>query len=119
VQKKIDGIRLTLQDGLGVADVDIIEIPVLFNSLGKEFPGRFLTETTNMVNSLLVGKTFIVPDPHGPLVDGKDVLLQAVKDRLEPIGCRVMAVDDFFPYHRYLGEVHCGTNATRRSAIVR
>jgi len=119
VQKKIDGVRLTLQDGLGVADVDIIEIPVLFNSLGKEFPGCFLSETTNMVNSLLVGKTFIVPDPHGPLVDGKDVLLQAVKDRLEPIGCRVMAVDNFFPYHRYLGEVHCGTNATRRPAIVR
>jgi len=119
VQKKIDGVRRTLQDGLGVADEDIIEIPVLFNSLGQEFPGRFLSETTNMVNSLLIGKTFIVPDPHGPLVNGKDVLLEAVKDRLEPLGCRVLAVDNFFPYHRYLGEVHCGTNATRRPAISR
>ena len=119
VQKKIDGVRRRLQEGLGVADEDIIEIPVLFNSLGKEFPGRYLAETTNMVNSLLVGTTFIVPDPHGPIVEGKDVLLQAVKDRLEPLGCRVVAVDDFFPYHRYLGEVHCGTNATRRPATAR
>ncbi len=119
VQKKIEGVRRTLQDGLGIADEDIIEIPVLFNSLGKEFPGRYLTETTNMVNSLLVGKTFIVPDPHGPIVNGKDVLLEAVKDRLEPLGCRVLAVDNFFPYHRDLGEVHCGTNATRRPAIAR
>jgi hypothetical protein len=119
VQKKIEGVRRTLQDGLGIADEDIIEIPVLFNSLGTEFPGRYLTETTNMVNSLLVGKTFIVPDPHGPIVNGKDVLLEAVKDRLEPLGCRVLAVDNFFPYHRDLGEVHCGTNATRRPAIAR
>jgi protein-arginine deiminase len=116
VQKKIDGVRRTLQEGLGVADKDIIEIPVLFSSPGEKYAGRTCTETTNMVNSLLVGNTFIVPDPHGPLVNGKDVLLQAVKDRLEPLGCRVVAVDNFYPYHRFLGEVHCGTNATRRTS---
>jgi len=116
VQEKIDGVRRTLQEGLGVADQDIIEIPVLFSSPWKKYAGRYCTETTNMVNSLLVGNTFIVPDPHGPLVNGKDVLLQAVKDRLEPLGCRVVAVDNFYPYHRFLGEVHCGTNATRRPA---
>ncbi|MGB8951730.1 MAG: protein-arginine deiminase family protein [Candidatus Aminicenantales bacterium] len=116
VQKKIDGVRRTLQEGLGVADEDIIEIPVLFSSPGEKYAGRYSTETTNMVNSLLVGNTFIVPDPHGPLLNGKDVLLQAVKDRLEPLGCRVLAVNNFYPYHRFLGEVHCGTNATRRPA---
>ena len=114
VQKKIDGVRRTLQEGLGVADKDIIEIPVLFSSPWQKYAGRTCTETTNMVNGLLVGSTFIVPDPHGPLVNGKDVLLQAVKDRLEPLGCRVVAVDNFYPYHRFLGEVHCGTNATRQ-----
>jgi protein-arginine deiminase len=119
VQKKIDGVRRTLQDGLGVGDDDIIEIPVLFSASWDKYPGRYGAETTNMVNSLLVGKTFIVPDPHGPLVDGKDVLLQAVKDRLEPLGVQVVAVDDFYPYHRYAGEVHCGTNATRRPGTSR
>jgi protein-arginine deiminase len=116
VQKKIDGVRRTLQNGLGVDDEDVIEIPVLFSASWDRYPGRYGAETTNMVNSLLVGKTFIVPDPHGPLVNGTDVLLQAVKDRLEPLGVRVVAVDDFYPYHRYGGEVHCGTNATRRPA---
>ena len=119
VQKKIDGVRHTLQDGLGVADDDIIEIPVLFSSSWDRYPGRYGAETTDMVNSLLLEDILIVPDPHGPLVNGKDVLLQAVKDRLEPLGIRVVAVDDFYPYHRYGGEVHCGTNATRRPSAAR
>jgi protein-arginine deiminase len=119
VQKKIDGVRRTLQAELGISDSDIIEIPVLFDSWPGRFAGRYGALTTNMVNSLLVGKTLIVPDPHGPLVDGTDVLLQAVKDRLEPLGCKVEAVDDFYPYHRYGGEVHCGTNATRLAPVTR
>jgi len=114
VQKKIDGVRAVLQAELGIANADIIEIPVLFDSWPGRFAGRYGALTTNMVNSLLVGKTFIVPDPHGPLVGGTDVLLQAVKDRLEPLGCKVVAIDNFYPYHRYGGEVHCGTNAIRR-----
>lgn len=114
VQEKIDVVRRTLQDGLGIADADIIEIPVLFNSSPKWYPGRYFAETVNMVNSLLIGNELIVPDPLGPIVNGKDVLLQAVKDRLEPLGCQVRPVDNFYPYHRHGGEVHCGTNATRR-----
>ena len=113
VQNKIDAARRTLQAELGIADADIIEIPVLFGTSPGRFEGRYDALTTNMVNSLLVGETFIVPDPHGPVVNGKDVLLQAVRDRLEPLGCKVVAIDDFYPYHRYGGEVHCGTNATR------
>jgi protein-arginine deiminase len=113
-QGKIDGVRRTLQAELGVADADIIEIPVLFGTSPGRFAGRCDALTVNMVNSLLVGETLIVPDPHGPLVGGRDVLLQAVEDRLEPLGCKVAVIDDFYPYHRYGGEVHCGTNATRR-----
>ena len=113
VQARIDAVRRTLQAELGVADADVVEIPVLFNSWPGRFAGRFGALTPNMVNSLQVGGTLIVADPHGPLVDGADVLLQAVKDRLEPLGCKVAAIDNFFPYHRYGGEVHCGTNATR------
>jgi protein-arginine deiminase len=114
VQGKIDAVRRTLQAELGVPDADIIEIPVLFNTFPGRFAGRYEAFTPNMVNSLLVNETLIAPDPHGPFVDGKDVLLQAVKDRLEPLGCRVVAVDNFDSYHRWAGEVHCGTNATRR-----
>ena len=118
-QGKIDGVRRTLQSELGIADADIIEIPVLFGPSPWRFAGRYEALTTNMVNSLLVNQTLIVPDPHGPLVNGTDVLLQAVRDRLEPLGCKVVAIDDFYPYHRYAGEVHCGTNATRRPPLAR
>jgi len=114
VQGKIDAVRRTLQEELGVADADIIEIPVLFNTESGRFSGRYFAETVNMVNGLLLGNDYIVPDPRGPLVNGTDVLLQAVKDRLEPLGCRVVPLDCFYPYHRWGGEIHCGTNATRR-----
>jgi Protein-arginine deiminase (PAD) len=116
VQGKIDAVRRTLQDELGVTDADVIEIPVLFNTESGRFSGRYFAETVNMVNGLLVGNDYIVPDPRGPLVNGKDVLLQAVKDRLEPLGCRVVPLDCFYPYHRWGGEIHCGTNATRLRA---
>jgi protein-arginine deiminase len=114
VQGKIDAVRRTLQTELGVADADIVEIPVLFNSSDEWYKGRYFAETVNMVNGLLVGSDYIVPDPRGPLVGGKDVLLQAVRDRLEPLGCRVVPLDCFYPYHRWGGEIHCGTNATRK-----
>ncbi len=119
VQKKIDAVRRTLQAELGIDDADIVEIPVLFETWPGRFEGRYGALTANMVNSLQVGKTLIVPDPHGPLVGGTDVLLRAVKDRLEPLGCRIAVIDDFSPYHRYGGEVHCGTNATRRPVTPR
>jgi hypothetical protein len=35
---------------------------------------------------------------------------------LEPLGCRVVPLDCFYPYHRWGGEIHCGTNATRLRA---
>jgi protein-arginine deiminase len=113
VQRKIDAVRRTLQSGLGVADADVVEIPVLFNSSDDRYPGRYFAETVNMVNGLLVGDTYIVPDPRGPLVGGKDVLLEAVRARLEPLGCRVVPLDCFYPYHRWGGEIHCGTNTAR------
>lgn len=116
VQGKIDAVRRTLQLELGVADADIVEIPVLFNTSEKWYKGRYFAETVNMVNGLLLGDTYIVPDPRGPLVGGRDVLLQSVRERLEPLGCRVVPVDCFYPYHRWGGEIHCGTNAARRPA---
>jgi protein-arginine deiminase len=116
VQGKIDAVRRTVQAELGVADADIIEIPVLFNTESGRFSGRYFAETVNMVNGLLLGNDYIVPDPRGPQVNGRDLLLQAVKDRLEPLGCRVVPLDCFDPYHRGGGEIHCGTNATRRKA---
>lgn len=114
VQEKIDAVRRTLQVELGVADADVVEIPVLFSSSDDWYRGRYFAETVNMVNGLLVGNDYIVPDPRGPLVGGRDVLLQAVRDRLEPLGCRVVPLDCFYPYHRWGGEIHCGTNAARR-----
>ncbi|MBI3819410.1 MAG: hypothetical protein HY286_12010 [Planctomycetes bacterium] len=113
LQTKIDGIVKLLQKDLGVADGDVVPMPVLFNDSLKEYKNRFVAETPDIVNSLLVGSRLIVPDPHAPLVNGKDIFLEYMRSKLEPLGCDVRPIDDDVPYHRWLGEVHCGTNATR------
>jgi protein-arginine deiminase len=113
-QKKLDALRATLKRDLGVKDEDVVELPVLFHVSMKSYAGRAVAETPSLVNGLLVNGTYIVPDPHGPLVNGKDAFLEDVKRKLEPLGVAVKAIDDFHPYHRWLGDVHCATNATRR-----
>jgi len=109
---QIERIRL-IQAGTTDAEIDrdLGVAPIVRNVLQSK-------GTVNMVNGLLLGNDYIVPDPLGPLVDGKDVLLQAVKDRLEPLGCRVVPLDCFYPYHRWGGEIHCGTIATRRRTLM-
>lgn len=116
-QKKLDAVRAAVREGLGVAEENIIDIPVLFHARGDFYKNRAFAETPDMVNCLVLGRTVIVPDPHGPLVNGKDVLLEDVCRKLAPLGCNVRAIDDFDPYHLGGGEVHCGTNAARRPAI--
>ncbi|MHC4845540.1 MAG: protein-arginine deiminase family protein [Planctomycetota bacterium] len=66
-----------------------------------------------MANALVVGDRFITSDPFGPRVEGVDAFAQPVIDALTPLGLTVDFVDDWYPYHEWWGEVHCGTNAVR------
>jgi len=72
----------------------------------------------DMVNSLVLGQHFISPDPFGPLIEGKDAFKEALRDLLEPWGVMVHFVDNWYPYHSWSGEIHCGTNARRLPATV-
>ena len=57
--------------------------------------------------------TFAAPDPHGPIIAGKDLFKSQLETALGGVGVQVKWVEDWDLYHRFSGEVHCGTNSRR------
>lgn len=61
----------------------------------------------------LSDRVFAAPDPHGPLVSGRDVFKRQAEQAFGRVGVRVHWVEDFQYLHLNGGEVHCGTNLLR------
>jgi protein-arginine deiminase len=106
-QEALDTVRQQLKDGLAVDDSRFVDVPLIFESVD----GAALAHFPDMVNHIVVGAWSIVPDPFGPVVDGKDLLKEAYRG-LAPFRSQVF-VDDWYTYHLNMGEVHCGTNVLR------
>jgi protein-arginine deiminase len=99
----------TLKGEFGLRDSDIIRMPGLFTQRGGSlFP--------NMVNSVVLNGHFLTSDPHGPEVDGKDLLQEYVLGLLADLPLDVHFLDDR-TYHRSGGNVHCATNVRREGAV--
>lgn len=115
VESCIDWNRAVLKRELGLAEGDIIDIPQLFklvgNSRGNSKAQAFFP---NMVNMLVLGKYLGIPKPFGPIIDGRCCLEEEVRSHLEPLGLHCTFINDFYTYHVYNGEVHCGTNVRRK-----
>lgn len=97
--------RAQLCEGLGVEDVDFIEIPTIFQEGIAIIP--------NCVNGLICNNHAILPDPLGPIVNGEDIFAAVIKNDLTNLGVKVHFIDNWDPYHINWGEIHCGTNAIR------
>lgn len=94
----------------GLTPAETVPIPFLhfeiYNGSVAYQPG--------MVNSLVLDATHIAsPNPHGPMIDGKDPFKTNVETSLGSRGIEVTWVEDWDGYHRNLGEVHCGSNVWR------
>lgn len=99
-----------IQDATGLPDDQLIPIPFLH----MDVDGASIAYQPGIVNGLYVdATTFIAPEPHGPIVDGKDILKDATEQELGAIGIDVKWNEDWDMYHRLSGEVHCGTNVRR------
>jgi protein-arginine deiminase len=95
----------------GLTDAEIIKIPFLHTST----QGGSYAYIPGMVNGILVSDThFVVPNPHGPVVDGADIFQKTMTERLAAVGVKVDFAEDWDEYHAALGEVHCGSNARRK-----
>lgn len=117
--KRIDANLDILKRETGLQDHEILRIPALFETssfgndnstalkVGAFFPGA--------VNNLVLSgfKTSVAPNPFGPVVDGKDLISEAITNEYSKIGMNVTFVDDWYTHHSFGGEVHCGTNTVR------
>jgi protein-arginine deiminase len=97
----------------------IYELPVLFDEVADPDFGVGLTAfTPNLVNGHLFENTFVMPKSFvlSPSA-GHDLFEDAAAQELH--GFAVQFVDDYFMYHNFLGEVHCGPNLIREPPDVR
>ncbi|MCI0569443.1 MAG: protein-arginine deiminase domain-containing protein [Myxococcaceae bacterium] len=82
--------------------------------VGPAGPVRLVAYQPGTVNLLALSRTHVVaPDPHGPVVDGRDLFRVQLEEALAPLGITVLWVDSWDYLHQYKGEVHCGTNTVR------
>uniref|UniRef100_A0A8C1E404 Peptidyl arginine deiminase, type II n=1 Tax=Cyprinus carpio carpio TaxID=630221 RepID=A0A8C1E404_CYPCA len=119
VQNCIDWNRDVLKKELGLDDEDIIDLPILFKVLEEKTGPRAVAYYPDMVNMIVLGDQLGIPKPFGPKVNGRCALETEVCSLLEPLGLKCTFIDDFAPYHKLLGEVHCGSNVLRERSPFR
>uniref|UniRef100_F6SFR1 Protein-arginine deiminase type-2 n=1 Tax=Ornithorhynchus anatinus TaxID=9258 RepID=F6SFR1_ORNAN len=110
VQRCLDWNRDILKKELGLTERDIIDLPALF-VVNEQ--GQALAYFPNMVNMIVLQKDLGIPKPFGPMIEEQCCLEAHARALLEPLGLSCTFIDDIFSYHKYMGEVHCGTNVRR------
>jgi len=109
------GVLETTQIAAGLADDEIVEIPIIT----EEVDGGKIAWLPGMVNSLVVGDHFITPNPFGPIINGADIYAKYLLDHLgsalhklgkDGKGMQVHLINDWSGYHVAEGEVHCASN---------
>jgi protein-arginine deiminase len=110
----VDAAVAILRRQVGLADAEIVRLPVLFRMAIKDLAHRpvepLLPNAVNLVNT---GRgVVLVAKQHGPIVPEGDVFAAAVEARLAPLGITVHWVEDL-GYAHPAGEVHCATNVLR------
>ena len=94
----------------GITEAEIVRIPYLHWTTY----GYSVAYQPGTVNGILIdSKNFMPPKPHGPNIGGVDVMEEQFEEAYGAYGVNVHWVEDWDLYHRLLGEVHCGSNATR------
>lgn len=108
---EIDAQVAIIKTATGLTDAEIVRIPYLH----MPYTQGSIAYQPGMVNGLYMApEHFVAPDPHGPEIAGKDMFKKVMEDRFVPYGVTVHWAEDWDLYHRAMGEIHCGTNATRQ-----
>ncbi len=107
---EIDAQIAIVKEATGLGDDEIIRVPYLHEPTA----GRSVAYQPGTVNLLVLSRSVVVaPDPHGPMIGGKDIFKAQLEEELGKQGITVRWADTWDLLHRHAGEVHCGTNATR------
>ncbi len=77
-------------------------------------PGTLIAYYPAAVNGVVVDRhNYIMPAQWGPVIDGVELMGEAVSAAYAKVGIKTWSVDDWYSHHVVGGEVHCGTNAMR------
>ncbi|NVB36323.1 hypothetical protein G6O69_00670 [Pseudenhygromyxa sp. WMMC2535] len=120
----LDAVREQLEAELDLDPEDIIRIPGLFERLSQCPYSAAPLETAALIPGML--NLVVVNLPEEPLRifvsdpfmrtdtsdQGSDPFIAAFADAL-PSAYEIHHVDDWYTYHVYIGEVHCGSNVSR------
>ncbi|PGH20807.1 hypothetical protein AJ80_03434 [Polytolypa hystricis UAMH7299] len=67
-----------------------------------------------VINGVVLSDTqYLAPNPWGPIVDGRDIMADVVKEVYKKAGFDLIFIDDWNSHHTWGGDVHCGTNMIR------
>lgn len=130
-QKHIDRNIALLLEEIPLPETDILRIPTLFKDVTFPWPqtpdghpsrlrlappGERQVKSffPQSINGLVLGSEYVAPKPWGPLVNGKDILEEAIMEIYQRANMTVRFVDDYMSHHVRGGEVHCGTNTLRQ-----
>ncbi|KAL2213064.1 hypothetical protein CC79DRAFT_1326951 [Sarocladium strictum] len=70
------------------------------------------------INSVVLSDTEILaPKQWGPIVDGRDVLEEAVRESYGKLGFNVTFQDNWYTHHLGMGSIHCGSNVWREADV--
>jgi protein-arginine deiminase len=108
---EVDGQLEVLKKELGLDESEIVRVPFLHS---RVYDGSIAYQPATVNGAYLSDGHFAVPDPHGPVIGGKDMFKTQLETALAPHGIQVHFIEDWDLYHVRGGEVHCGTNITRR-----
>ena len=93
----------TMKKEIGIADADIIPLPVYYDGSGLDFAARW----SDPVNSIFINGSFLMGQTDTPAA-----IKASVESKLTAAGIEPVWVDDG-NYHPGGGNVHCGTNAAK------
>jgi protein-arginine deiminase len=134
-QRHIDANLETLLSEIPLTREDVIYVPTLFrdSSYGNWVSDDGLPPHTDSImenerqlmafypasiNGIVIGRHYLSPKPFGPILNGTDVLAQAVETAYARAGMTVGYVDDYLSHHVGAGEIHCGSNTFRQTNAI-
>ncbi|KAJ4321229.1 hypothetical protein N0V84_005477 [Fusarium piperis] len=123
-----------LLEEVPLSESDILRIPTLWENvtypwpntpdghplrLNRAPPGERQVKSffPQSINGLVLGHDYLAPKPWGPVIDGRDILDEAVKGVYARANMTVWLIDDYMSHHVRGGEVHCGTNTLREKDV--
>ncbi|KAM0286069.1 hypothetical protein ACHAQH_001077 [Verticillium albo-atrum] len=68
--------------------------------------------------AVLTDYSVLAPNPWGPVIDGVDILAEAVTAAYAQVNFNVTYQDNWFSHHVWQGEIHCGSNTWRDTSTV-